>query len=304
MVRGIHRFTTSATSVVFDPTGRLIASGDVSGDVLVQRADGGPLRTLDIGSPIVSLAWAHDGMLMIGAKDGSVHLRRSATGVGDTRVIGHGSMLVGAALREDGAVVVTAGTDGFVRRWDARTGRQLLGLHPPSGVTCAALDPTGRLVAVGAGRTMAMYDARTGNLVAILQGHTDAVTGVTFSHDGLRLASSSRDHDVRVWDARTLKLVKVLRRHTSFVSGVAFSGDDRWVASAGPSKAGVWAAGNTPLRGSFMFFVRGNQLPITSIAFSPRTWEVATASRDGSIRVFDCKLCGRLRTSSRSHGHS
>ena len=43
-----------------------------------------------------------------------------------------------------------------------------------------------------------------------------------------------------------------------------------------------------------MFFVRGNQLPINSIAFSPRGWELATASRDGSIRVFDCQLCGRL----------
>ncbi len=43
-----------------------------------------------------------------------------------------------------------------------------------------------------------------------------------------------------------------------------------------------------------MFFVRGNEAPINSIAFSPRGWEVATASRDGSIRVFDCKLCGRL----------
>jgi WD40 repeat protein len=289
----IHKATTPATSVVFDPTGSLVASGDANGDVLIQRTHGEPLRTLHIGASIVSLAWAHDGMLLVGAKDGTVHLRANA-GETDTRTISHGSPLVGAALRGDGAVVATAGTDGYVRLWDAKTGHRLLELHPPAGVTSVAVDPTGRLVAVGAGPAIYVYDARTGARRAILKGHTDTVTGLAFSPDGSQLVSSSLDHDARVWDARTLKLVKVLRRHVSFISGVAFSNDGRWVATAGPLKAGIWAAGSSNLRGSFMFFLRGNKKPIDSIAFSPRGWEVATASHDGSVRVFDCKLCGRL----------
>jgi WD40 repeat protein len=292
-LRGIHKDAAAATSVVFDPTGKLIASGDASGDVLVQRAHGDPVRTLHIGAPIVSLAWAHDGMLLIGAKDGTVHLRLGA-GETDTCAISHGSPLVGAALRDDGAVVATAGTDGFVRLWDAKTCRRLRELHPPPGVTSVALDPTGRLLAVGDGSTIVVYDARSGDRRGVLPGHTDTVTGVAFSHDGSQLASSSRDHDARIWNAKTFQLVKLLRRHTSFVSGVAFSSDERWLATAGPLKAGIWASRATDLRGGFMFFVRGNVLPINSIAFSPRGWEVATASRDGLIRVFDCKLCGRL----------
>jgi len=77
-------------------------------------------------------------------------------------------------------------------------------------------------------------------------------------------------------------------------SGVAFSGDGRWVATAGPLKAGVWAPGVTDLPNNFLFFVRGNLAPINAVAFSPHGWELATAARDGSIRVVDCKLCGRL----------
>ena len=292
-LRGIHKDTAAATSVVFDPTGKLIASGDANGDVLVQRVHGDPLRTLHIGSPIVSLAWARDGMLLIGASDGTAHLRLGA-GETDTCAISHGSPLVGAALRNDGAVVATAGTDGFVRLWDSKTCRRLRELHPPPGVTSVALDPTGGLLAVGDGSTIVVYDARSGDQRAVLPGHTDTVTGVAFSHDGSQLASSSRDHNAGIWDARTFQLVKLLRRHTSFVSGVAFSSDDRWVATAGPLKAGIWETRATDLPGDFMFFVRGNVLPINSVAFSPRGWEVATASRDGSIRVFDCKLCGRL----------
>ena len=289
----VHRFTAPATSVVFDPTGKLIASGDANGDVLIQRSHGKPLHWLHVDSPVVSLAWAQDGMLLVGAQDGIVHLRANA-GETDTRAIAHGSPLVDAALRADGAVVATAGTDGVVRLWDAKTGSPLLQLHPPGGVTSVDLDPTGRLVAIGAGPRVYMYDARTGRRLAILRGHTDTVTGLAFSPDGSRLASSSRDHDARLWDARTFKSVEVLRRHVSSISGVAFSSDGRWVATAGPLKAGIWSAAQSSLRGGFMSFVRGNESPINGIAFSPHGWEVATASRDGSIRVFDCKLCGRL----------
>jgi WD40 repeat protein len=139
-----------------------------------------------------------------------------------------------------------------------------------------------------------LYDARTGNQRTDLAGHTDVVTGVAFSPDGSQLASSSRDRDARVWNPATLQLIKVLHGHTAFISGVAFSPDGRWIATAGPLKAGIWAAHETDLPGSFLHFVRGNESPIASVTFSAHGWELATAARDGSIRVFDCKLCGQL----------
>jgi WD40 repeat protein len=149
-------------------------------------------------------------------------------------------------------------------------------------------------VATGVGNVVRLYDARTGKQHPDLVGHTDVVTGLVFSPDGSQLVSSSRDKDARVWDPQTLKLVKVLHRHTAFVSGLAFSPDGRWIATAGPAKAGVWAAHESNLPDNFLYFVRGNESPIASVAFSPRNWELATAARDGSIRVFDCALCGQL----------
>jgi WD40 repeat protein len=290
---GIHKGAAAATAVAFDPTGTLLASGGADGDVLIQKAHGGPIRSRNLGAAVVALAWAHNGTLLMAAKDGSVHLSHDA-GATEARGFAHGSPLVSAALRDDGLALATAGTDGFVRVWNASTGGRMLEVHPGTSLTSVALDPTGQLVAAGVADNVVVYDARTGKQLGVLAGHTDTVTGVAFSPDGKLIASSSRDRDARVWDAKSLKLVKILRRHTAFVSGVAFSPDGRWLATAGPLKAGIWAAGDSDLPGSFLQFVRGNTMPIASVAFSGRAWELATAARDGSIRVVDCKLCGGL----------
>jgi WD40 repeat protein len=290
---GIHKGAAAATAVAFDPTGTLLASGGADGDVLIQKAHGGPIRSRNLGAAVVALAWAHNGTLLMAAKDGSVHLSHDA-GATEARGFAHGSPLVSAALRDDGLALATAGTDGYVRVWNALTGGRMLEVHPGTSLTSVALDPTGQLVAAGVADNVVVYDARTGRQLGVLAGHTDTVTGVAFSPDGKLIASSSRDRDARVWDAKSLKLVKILRRHTAFVSGVAFSPDGRWLATAGPLKAGIWAAGDSDLPGSFLQFVRGNTMPIASVAFSGRAWELATAARDGSIRVVDCKLCGGL----------
>ncbi len=293
-LRGIHKAADASTALAFDPTGTLLASSSTDGSVVVQKAHGGPLRTMTLGAPVLSLGWARTGVLLVGTKDGALHLRANG-GMRDTRTIAHGSALIAAALRNDGAVVASVGTDGALRTWSTTTGERLIEVHPGPAVTSVALDPTGRLVAAGVGPDVVVYRAADGQVLKVLGGHTDTVTGVTFSSDGKLLASSSRDHHAIVWNAVTLGPVKTLIRHTAFVSGVAFSHDGRWLATAGPLKAGVWATGKTDLPESFLFFLRGNQKPINAVAFSPRGWEVATAARDGSVRVVDCALCGRLQ---------
>ena len=293
VLQGIHKGTAPATAVAFDPTGRLLASGDADGTVLIQKAHGGPVRTIALGSPVASLVWSRDGVLLAAAKDGTARLM-SSNGTRTLHTLQHGSALVAAALRSDGAVAATAATDGTVRLWDAHSGTPLLRIAAPTGLAAVALDPTGRLVTTANAKDIVLFDAHTGKQLAVLRQHTDTVTGVAFSPDGSRLVSSSRDHDAIVWATRTLRAVKVLHRHTSFVSGVAFSSDGRWIATAGPLKAGVWATRGSDLPGSFLYFVRGNQSPINAVAFSPRGYELATAARDGSIRVVDCRLCGRL----------
>src|SRR5205814_7894671 len=83
---------------------------------------------------------------------------------------------------------------------------------PTEDVGALAFSPDGKLLAAGIGEesgTVAdqrkvagevrVWDPISGKQVAILP-HKDQVFSVTFSPDGKRLASASRDNMIRIWD--------------------------------------------------------------------------------------------------------
>ena len=62
-------------------------------------------------------------------------------------------------------------------------------------------------------------------------GHTDWVTSVAFSPDGLTLASGSQDKTIMLWNVATGELKATLGGHTEPVKSVAFSPDGLTLAS-------------------------------------------------------------------------
>ena len=65
-----------------------------------------------------------------------------------------------------------------------------------------------------------------------LEGHSDSVRSVAFSHDSTRLASASFDNTVKIWDASSGDCLQTLGGHSHWVSSVAFSHDSTRLASA------------------------------------------------------------------------
>jgi WD40 repeat protein len=109
-------------------------------------------------------------------------------------------------------------------------------------VVDAVFSPDGTRVVTASGDHAArLWDARTGKLLASLDGHTDTLFIAGFSSDpeGARVFTMSLDHTVKLWDARTGKLLASLAGHTGNVLNAGFTPDGTHVMTAG-SDGRIW----------------------------------------------------------------
>ncbi|KIK44915.1 hypothetical protein CY34DRAFT_584968 [Suillus luteus UH-Slu-Lm8-n1] len=138
---------------------------------------------------------------------------------------------------------------------------------------------------------------------AVISGHTDSVWSVSFSPDGTRIVSGSRDSTIRMWDAATgLPLGEPFRGHTSSVWSVSFSPDGtRIVSGSRDSTVRVWdAATGLPLGEPF----RGHTYSVWSVSFSPDGTRIVSGSKDSTVRVWDAATGLPLGEPFRGHTNS
>lgn len=123
----------------------------------------------------------------------------------------------------------------------------------------------------------------------ILKGHTEPVTCVAFSIDGL-LASAGMDRTIKLWDLSTGKQKATLQGHTDSVVSVVFGPDGKTVASASADKTvKLW---DVTTHRELAFF-QGH-----SVAFAPGGRTLATACKDRTIRLWDIET-GKERATSK-----
>jgi eukaryotic-like serine/threonine-protein kinase len=127
--------------------------------------------------------------------------------------------------------------------------------------------------------------------------HAHEAQHVTFSPDGRRIVTTSKDHTARVWDADTGEPVSPPLRHGDTVWKAAFSPDGRRVVTASYDRtARVWDAGGGQAVGPPL----PHDSPVEDASFSPDGRWVVTASTDGTARVWDA-VTGRPRTPPLKH---
>jgi WD40 repeat protein len=117
--------------------------------------------------------------------------------------------VTGVAFFRDGRVA-TCSVDKTVRIFDLKRGRQVgeTMYSDITGLRCVAISPDQRRIVagddIGLIRKVKVWDVDTGQEVAVLSGHTDAIIDVAFWPDNNTISSVSRD-GVVVWRAASFE---------------------------------------------------------------------------------------------------
>jgi WD40 repeat protein len=109
----------------------------------------------------------------------------------------------------------------------------VLASHEGSTLTVDLFERDGELLLASGGDddVVTIWNVVTGHRLHSLRGHSAAVTSLSATRDGCKIASASRDYTTRIWDSRTGELLETFGDHQDFVSGIAYAPDDQLLAS-------------------------------------------------------------------------
>ena len=206
---------------------------------------------------------------------------------------GHAANVKAVAFSPDGKQLACSSGQDDVYVWEVAGGAPL---QPPGAIPSLLMPTvmdadaatTAGVAAAGNAADSAAGATAAGPATAAApkhDGHTAAVTAVAWSCRGELLASAAGDGTARVWDTATGKCVVVLKlSQDQREPCVAVSSDFKVAAGCADKTIRVWEG-----RGKAGTRLKGHEGAVNGIAFSPDGGQLASASSDFTVMVWDVR---------------
>lgn len=124
-----------------------------------------------------------------------------------------------------------------------------------------------------------------------LTGHSEAVSDVSISSDGLFALSGSWDKSMRLWDLSRGETLRRFVGHTSDVFSVSFSPDNRQIVSSSRDRTiKLW---NTIAQCKYTITDQQHNEWVTAVRFSPSPQQaiIISCGWDKLVKVWNLKSC-------------
>jgi WD40 repeat protein len=257
-IGGPIRHPAAVTGLALSPDGRTLCTGDADGTArlwdVATGAPRGPPMAHTRGTAVRYIAFSPEGdALLTAGVDGLAQMWDAAgrrlhefRHGAEVHTVAFGPMLDGIPT------VLTVSADRTAAVWDRRTGRRIAEMrhheeaHSMGPSAARGGEP---LLATGGGRTVQLWDLRTGFPRGTPMLHDAQIDSLRPSPSGDLLASGGFDSTVRLWDAATQAPVGEIMRHQGPVRAVRFVGEGVVVSGSEDGTARLWDVGPRPDRG-------------------------------------------------------
>ncbi|MHA1772107.1 MAG: WD40 repeat domain-containing protein [Candidatus Thorarchaeota archaeon] len=198
----------------------------------------------------------------------------------------HGSEITRRfAMNRVGRMIAAAMQDRSIRFFDVENGDEVQKIQDDFLCTSIAFSPRGDIVVTGGvDRLIKIWDIKTGERLATLEGHSYPILSLSFSPDGDKFVSGSGDTTLMVWDVDNLQRLHHLKGHSLYVVGCEWDPSGNRIISAGVDGViGVW----DPSSGEKIDWIQEHRTAVHSIHFSSDGSLLASGSSDLSIVIWD-----------------
>lgn len=207
---------------------------------------------------------------------------------------GHNDSINGLELHEDGLQAISASSDCTIRLWDLRTGStsHIFETRDPVKAFAISFPET---AAFSQGPSIVLAD-HTGAVGSRLLASGDDIGALTFSPDGIMLASGTTAGHIQIWERSTSQLRWTLAEGDS-IRSIVFSADGlHLVSSSEDDSIQVWDAQT----GLPRILFEGHDDWVRAISISPNSKYVASGSDDRHVKIWSIDY-GEVKWTSPRH---
>lgn len=254
-------------------------------------------------------SWSDNPVCISAADDSTIRIWNFKIGNTLKVLRGHSDIVTYAAYSPDGKFIASASRDCTIRIWNAKTGDSIRTLFGHSStVNHVAFNPNSkRIASASSDNTVRIWDVNTGTCLDTLKGHRDRVNSVSYNSSGSRIVTSSNDKNVLIWNVNTGKPTDSLHiNNAGGINSASFNTDGNLILiSSRDGLIRIWNPAHNKTDTSinrsdkdWPTYMAQKMIPDTTVlsghkdgvshaAFNTYGNKIASASLDGTIRIWD-----------------